>query len=284
MSERHTPSSNCYSDIIRNIRRNYLLLIIIDDHCFTHFTPGPVSTDNVDGLRKLKYFDISGNEFTGHIDVLLFPSLNYVDFSNNKFTTAGFRRFHKSYDTLRVMNISSNLLTQDVSQLFLNIPPTLENCDFSNNNIEGTLPKEFPIKQVLFLAMSNNNIVGLLPDFPNTTPKLKRLKLANNHLTGTIHDNIFKLGDLSVLDLAGNKLSGGIPASIGDLTQLSTLRLSSNSLGQSIPVKLGKLKGRCCLPIAYVLTSQSETTSNVAYTFVTQLWLYFRTRQTCRKC
>jgi Leucine-rich repeat (LRR) protein len=170
-----------------------------------------------------------------------------------------------------------------VTELFLNIPPTLENCDFSNNNIWVTLPKEFPIKQVLFLVMSNNNIAGPLPDFPNTTPKLKRLKLANNHITGTIHDDMFKLGDLSVLDLAGNKLSGGIPASIGDLTQLSTLKLSSNSLGQSIPVKLGKLKGTCCLPIAYVLTSQSETKSNVAYTFVTQLWLHFCILQTCWK-
>ena len=97
---------------------------------------------------------------------------------------------------------------------------------------------------MLFLVISNNSIAGPLPNFPNTTPKLKRLELVNNHLTGTVHDNIFKLGDLSVLALTGNKLSGGNPAWIGNLTQLTMLRLLSNLLGLSIPVRIGKLQCR----------------------------------------
>ena len=211
-----------------------------------HCLLGQYDSGHHKSLQQLEYLDLSANKFSGHIDVLMFPLLKYVDVSNNEFTTAGFRRFHPSYHSLRELDLSWNLINQDVSRLFANIPPTLESFDLSHNTIRGTLPKEFPIEQVLFLKMSDNSIEGPLPDFPNSSPKLKRLEMANNRLSGTIQENFFKLGDLSVLDLSGNKLSGNIPAGIGDLTQLTTLNLSSNSLDQDIPDKLGKLKGRSC--------------------------------------
>ena len=195
-------------------------------------------------LKRLEHLDISANEFTGHVDVLLYPSLISINVSKNKFTTAGFRRFHKSFNTLQQVDLSSNLISQDISELFLNIPPALEHCDFSNNDIFGTLPKEFPLEQLRFFSMSNTRISGPLPDFHDSSRKLKHLALANNHLTGTIHGDFFKLDGLNVLDLSGNELRESIPASLGDLTQLNTLKLSSNSLSESIPLKLGRLKGK----------------------------------------
>ena len=232
-------------------------------------------------LRNLEHFDISENKFTGHIDVLLFPALRFVDFSKNKFTTAGFRRFHKAFYTLQKVNLSSNLISQDASELFLNIPPTLESFDLSNNDIRGTLPQELSMKQLLIFVMSNNSISGPLPDFPDTSPKLKQLVLAKNQLTGTIHDSFFKLNDLNVLDLTGNELIGGIPAGLGDLTQLNTLKLASNSLSKSIPVKLGRLKGRWsyrCTCIKCVCVSNINLTR-----FVSKWYIYFHTVQTCQK-
>ena len=214
----------------------------VTDGCYQTLSgPFPIYSDY---LRRLEHLDISANDFTGHVDVLLYPSLISIDVSNNKFTTAGFRRFHESFHSLKEVDLSSNLISQDVSELLLNIPPALEDCDFSNNDIFGILPKDFPLAQVLFFSMSNNRISGPLPDFPSTSRKLKHLVLANNHLTGTIHDDFFKLDGLNVLDLSGNELSGSIPAGLGDLTQLSTLKLSSNSLGESVPIKLMRLKGK----------------------------------------
>lgn len=182
--------------------------------------------------------------------MLLFPSLKVVNFSKNNFTTAGSRRFRDSYLTLRELDLSFNNIAQNASEIFHNIPPSLQYLDLSSNSIRGTLPKEFPIEQMRFFLMANNNVSGPLPNFPDTSPKLEHVSLANNRLSGTIHDTFWKLADLSVLDLSGNKLSGGIPSSIG-LTRLSTLRLSSNLLGKSIPDKLGRLKGKsftdwCC--------------------------------------
>ena len=196
--------------------------------------------------------------------MLLFPSLKYANFSFNKFTTAGFRRFHKSYHTLRHVDLSSNSIDQMIAQILLNTPPTLEKFDSSDNNIEGILPKKFPIKDGLqFFAMSNNRISGPLPDFPNTSPRLKHLDLANNGLTGTIHESLWQLSDISVLDLTGNSFTGSIPSTIGDLAQLKILRLSSNLLHQTIPAKLAKLKGRCYLLTTEILTGiQLELSAN----------------------
>lgn len=96
---------------------------------------------------------------------------------------------------------------------------------------------------MLFFAMSNNSISGPLPDFPNTSPKLRSLNLRDNQLTGTIWSDVFKLADLSLLDLASNNLSSGIPSSIGDLSQLKELDLSNNGFVLTIPQELGKLAG-----------------------------------------
>ena len=189
--------------------------------------------------------------------MLALPALKYADFSHNHLTSAGFKRFNTAYVTLREVDLSSNRIAQDVSELFWSIPPTLENCDFSNNNIKGSFPEEFPLKQVVFFSMAHNRISGPLPDFPNTASKLKTLDLEDNLLTGTIQGDYFKLDNLSLLNLAGNHLSGSIPSSIGDLTQLSTLKLSSNRLDQDIPVKLAKLKGRCYIFIAPCLRAIS---------------------------
>lgn len=196
--------------------------------------------------RKLEYIDMSENVMTGHVDVLIFPAATLVNFSHNQFASAGFKRFREAYDTLRVVDMSSNYISQDASEIFLNIPPTLETVDFSNNDIGGFIPEKFPIERVQFFAMSNNSISGPLPDFPNTSPKLRSLILRDNGLTGPIPDDIFKLADLSVLDLASNNLTQSIPPSIGDLSQLNFLNLSSNEFSQSVPIKFVKLKGRCC--------------------------------------
>ena len=76
--------------------------------------------------RKLEYIDMSENVLTGHLDALLFPSTKLVNFSHNQFTSADFKRFRTAYNTLQVFDISSNYISQDVNELFLNIPPALE--------------------------------------------------------------------------------------------------------------------------------------------------------------
>ena len=173
--------------IICVFRRNHSIPVAFIDH--RHTQSGSfldISFGALHCLRRLEYFDVSFNGFTGHVDVLLSSSLKVVDCSNNKFTTAGFWRFHKSFRALKKVDPRPNLISQDVSELFLNIPPVLKDCNFSNIDVRRTLPKEFPLEQVLFFSMSNNRISGPLPEFPNTSRKLKHLVLANNHLAGTI--------------------------------------------------------------------------------------------------
>jgi len=201
-----------------------------------------IELTNSSGLlynRKMEYVDLAENICSGHVDVLQFPALKYFNVSHNRFTSAGFKRFNLAYNTIRNVDLSSNYIALDASEIFLNIPPTLEYLSLSNNNIGGFLQEKFPR---LHFAMANTSVSGPLPDFPNTAPQLRYLDLGNNRLTGTIPADIFKLGDLSVLNLAGNNLEQSIPSAIGDLSQLRFLNLSSNSLSQTIPIKLAKLK------------------------------------------
>ena len=165
---------------------------------------GPVPTQ-IQMFRKLEYFDASANELSGHADLLILPSLKYIDLSINKFVTAGFRRFHKSYHTLQEMDLSSNRIAQDVGQVFQNMPPTLERSNLSNNTIGGVLPRGFPIEnQVRFFAMANNNLSGPLPDVTRTFSNLEHINLANNYLTGTIQDTLWKLEELVSPTNCGN--------------------------------------------------------------------------------
>ncbi|GJX09322.1 leucine-rich repeat protein [Tanacetum coccineum] len=61
------------------------------------------------------------------------------------------------------------------------------------------------------------------------------LNLSNNHLIGSIPNSIGNMKALSSLDFSGNQLTGPIPPSIGALSFLSHLNLSHNNLSGQIP-------------------------------------------------
>jgi Leucine-rich repeat (LRR) protein len=175
----------------------------------------------------------------------------YVNLSHNQFSSAGFKRFNAAYDTLEVVDLSNNNISQVATNIFHNIPPNLHQLFLSDNVIGGTLPDSFKFEKLTHFAMANNRIEGTLPDFPNYVPSLRELDLSNQKganwggLNGTISMDIFKLVDLFALNLAGNSFEGGIPLSIGNLDNLKLLNLSSNELIKEIPSELGRLIGTC---------------------------------------
>ena len=180
------------------------------------------------------------------------PATLHANFSHNKFTSAGFKRFNAAYETLQVVDLSNNLIEQDASEVFLNIPPNLEELILSHNTMRGALPDPFPsLENIRRFAIVNNNINGPLPDFSRATPRVRELHLSNQRqtdsggLTGKIPADFSRLDDLLVLDLVVNNLTSTIPSDLGNLEKLKVLNLSSNILSQQIPSELGKLAGRC---------------------------------------
>jgi Leucine-rich repeat (LRR) protein len=201
--------------------------------------------------------DLSGNSIVGHADLLFPVSMSYVNLSHNQFTSAGFKRFNAAYDTLEVVDLSNNNISQVAMDIFHNIPPNLHGLFLSNNVINGKLPDTFKFEKLTHFAMANNRIVGTLPDFPNNVPSLRELDLSNQKgaangggLSGTISMDVFKLVELNSLNLAGNSLTGEIPLSIGNLDNLKLLNLSSNMLSKEIPSELGRLIGMCLLELS----------------------------------
>lgn len=211
----------------------------------------PHNSPDLDDLRVLYFVDLSENELTGVADILFSPSILYLNLSHNNLTSIGhIRRYNPAYSSIQVVDLSSNMIDQDVADVLLALPLNLEKLVLSNNFLFGTLPSLLPVlEDMTSFAASNNYFSGTLIDFSRAMPRVAELDLANQkHLgsggiTGFIPKGIAKLYDLVKLDLSGNQLKGSIPAGIGNLPELRWLNLSNNNLRGTISHNFGRLAG-----------------------------------------
>ncbi|KAK7343687.1 hypothetical protein VNO77_12625 [Canavalia gladiata] len=91
------------------------------------------------------------------------------------------------------------------------------------------------LKLVVNMDLSENNLVGSIPNEITWLTGLHGLNLANNNLKGEIPKKIGDMKSLESLDVSHNLLSGTIPNSMSALTSLSHLNLSHNNLSGPIP-------------------------------------------------
>ena len=97
------------------------------------------------------------------------------------------------------------------------------------------------IKRVVGINLSDNNLVGVIPESIGSFEKLEYLFLSDNRLCGSIPESIGELKILQSLVLSHNYLSGSIPKQIGQLDNLSTLMLFYNNLSNNIPDEICNL-------------------------------------------
>jgi Leucine-rich repeat (LRR) protein len=67
---------------------------------------------------------------------------------------------------------------------------------------------------------------------------LQRFYVSNNNLIGSIPDRFDPCLHLSILDLSNNLFSGSIPVAISKCEELVALDLKNNNLSGSIPTEL----------------------------------------------
>lgn len=205
-------------------------------------------------LRALRHVDLSNNSLSGQVDVLFAPALDYANFSHNKLTSINsFKSFKPSHKTLRICDVSSNLIDQRASDILTNVPPNIEQLSLDNNAIHGTLPfKEENLGSLIKFSMASNLLSGSLPDFSSSFRRLQVLDLTNQKwggndgLTGPIRESLANLPFLRVLRLGGNRLTGSVPGVLGSIPLLKVLDIFDNSLSGSIPPDLGMLAGERC--------------------------------------
>ncbi|OEU20267.1 L domain-like protein [Fragilariopsis cylindrus CCMP1102] len=128
--------------------------------------------------------------------------------------------------------------------------------DYSDNNLSGSIPSS-EIKLLYHLEtldLSNNEIIGSIPEEIYDLRSLQHIYLYHNKLTGTISSYISQLlsyGSLQTLHLSHNSLTGSIPSfqqqqqlDSSGTSSLTYLNLYDNKLTGTIPrnLRLNELK------------------------------------------
>ncbi|KAL3525553.1 hypothetical protein ACH5RR_013925 [Cinchona calisaya] len=144
---------------------------------------------------------------------------------------------------LQFLNLSSNLFVGELPELQTQLV-NLTTFDLSLNNFTGEIPasygSHFPNLQVLRLL--SNFINGSIPEFLSNLTELTRLEIADNNFgPSPLPANIGRLTKLENLWFPSSNIIGSIPESIGNLVSLKTLDLSDNSLTGKIPESIGGL-------------------------------------------
>lgn len=122
----------------------------------------------------------------------------------------------------------------------------------SNNNLVGTLPDSIgDLTTLQELKMGWNSLSGPIPEEVGNLASLTRLELTSNQLTGDIPGTLADLSALQYLLLNSNKLDGALPAWLGGLTALRFIDLASNQLSEPIPAELGNLENLTYLNLSW---------------------------------
>lgn len=96
-------------------------------------------------FSKLERIDISNNAFTSYEDMSFPSSALCINFSHNYFTGFSFKNFISAYESLKVIDLSNNDISQDALKVFDKIPPNLQELVLSDNSITDTLPDPLPL-------------------------------------------------------------------------------------------------------------------------------------------
>lgn len=117
----------------------------------------------------------------------------------------------------------------------------LKELSFTNTNLSGRLPTDWPSAGLTLLEVSGNDLEGGIPASIPELLKLTSLDLSSCNLSGSIPSSIGNLSVLQTLNLGSNQLRGTIPSSLQKLAILQYLDLSDNQLNGSVPAFLAHL-------------------------------------------
>ncbi|KAL1307362.1 receptor-like protein 7 [Arachis hypogaea] len=160
---------------------------------------------------RLLILDLSNNNLQGEMPKWIhdLDSLYHLNLSTNQLTSIE----NFSWHGLQYLDLSSNLMTNEISSILCNIS-SLEVVDLSNNYFTGTIPQclsNLSYLEVLDLRM--NKLYGTLPDTFSMNSNLKTLNLGNKFYSPVGNNLTTKhpFPSLIIFDASGNNFSGLLP-------------------------------------------------------------------------
>ncbi|KAL5572602.1 hypothetical protein UlMin_022199 [Ulmus minor] len=163
-----------------------------------------------------------------------------LDMSNvgiSDFIPSWFWDLHSDND-VHHLNLSNN----QISGIDANSSPELapgSKIDLSSNQLKGPIPVFlFKVTSVNLSRNRFSKLDSLCDVDPTTTTSNKFLDISNNQLLGELPDCWAPFSNLVILVLTNNSLSGKIPFSFGSLTSIESLHLGENNLTEELPSSL----------------------------------------------
>ncbi|KAI3744979.1 hypothetical protein L1987_58078 [Smallanthus sonchifolius] len=247
-----------------------LQVLKLSNNRFSGFFPNDLLKGDSLVLTEL---DLSGNNLTGSISMIMSVSLQVLNLSGNGLTgelplvTGGCVVLDLSknnfegnltklvkWGNLEFLDLSQNRLTgpfPEVTGQFLR----LNHLNLSHNSLDNSIPEvitRFPRLTVLDLGF--NQFDGPFPNGLISMPTLQQLHLQSNKLSGRIHlfqsSFVSNVSNIRVLDVSDNQLDGDFPDGFSSLTGLQFLDVSGNNFSGSLPMSLTGLTGLVSLDIS----------------------------------
>ncbi|KAH7521463.1 hypothetical protein FEM48_Zijuj07G0036200 [Ziziphus jujuba var. spinosa] len=217
-----------------------------------------LSSWNEDDESPCPWKYVKCNPVTGHVSEL---SLDGLGLSGR------IGRGLEKLQHLKVLSLSSNDFSGDISPEKVALPVGLERLDLSHNNLSGQISNSIVnMSTIRFLDLSDNSLSGTVPDnlfdncfslhylslagnflegnIPNSLSKcliLNSLNLSSNHLSGNPNfaSGIWLFKRLRQLDLSSNEFSGPIPEGMSAIHNLKEVQIQNNHFSGSLPADVG---------------------------------------------
>ncbi|XP_060973636.1 receptor-like protein EIX2 [Cannabis sativa] len=162
--------------------------------------------------------------------------LIYLDISNSSISGPLPNWFPNITSNLNYLNMSHNLLNNNLTNFPLSQEADPVLVDLSSNQFQGSIPPSLLVNAT-YLYLSNNKFNEFSCGANEWDKSIAVIDISNNNLFGNIPDCWENFKQLGVLNLGYNKLSGKIPSFI-NMTSIKTLQLRHNNFSGNFPSSL----------------------------------------------
>ncbi|XP_078164545.1 uncharacterized protein LOC144559399 [Carex rostrata] len=258
------PTSLAYVDLSNNSLSGHLPLwwsnisreLNLADNRLSGVVPSSLSCSGALAVVKLENNSLTG-EFP--FDLKFCTRLELLDLGENNFHGIIPDWVGERFYQLQFLRLRSNLFSSNIPSK-LTLLNNLQFLDLANNNLSGPLPSGLDhFTSMIQLSPAN---IGYIGESLNVMAKglilkyehlgdLKSIDLSNNNLIGEIPQEIVVLAGLWNLNLSHNHLMGNIPQEIGNMTSLESLDLRMNNLSGTIPQSMSALYSLAVLNFSY---------------------------------